>query len=704
MFNEDVAYQRLWRRIVNRYAFTRNIQYTNAIEKLYKKQPELTYQALKSFSEERERLEPLQVQAYFSQLLQLQQKRVGGVDPEYLLQILLGLELDHAWRWFYFGLHQNKQQLQRYFSSEDEQSQALFEGLKKGVSAFDVERVLRYYADALTGPGQPLKFHPKDSTAPLDHDYLHLPDRVMAYPDGEALVDQDEDLHFWLYKWLITHEQGHRQAGTYFYEAEDEETGRQALIEYLQSFTDPFMAEALFHLFEDVRVEAHLLRQYPGFEAGRAQLMQLEFAFRPEPESPRERFLEALLQQLHWGKSHIRPEKPWQAGFEKLLKESEGLLEKTSSVSDTIRITGLAYAQLETLFSEPRLREPLSLTLLPYELPLLLDPPPASPSSSDQMRHLWNEPAEDDNPEEDTHEDSTEGDISFKQAFKYDEWDYREQSYRTNWCALHEQPPGEVTAVSTLNAPQVAQIRRAFEWMAEEDWTRQKRQLEGDEIDLDAWVEGMTDLRAGQPLPEKLYTQQLRKKRDLCATILLDQSDSTARLTPTGEPVIGVEREALRYLCEALEALRDEYAIYTYSGDGRGQVDCFPLKTFEEHYGLTVQYRLQALQPLSQNRDGCAIRHITKRMEMQPARTKLLLHITDGKPWDHGYTQKYALEDTKKAIQEARAQGIKVFGVICDPYAPAYVKSTYGPGRSVILKDINGLSDLLLGLYRKITW
>jgi len=704
MFNNDVAYQRLWRRIINRYPFTRGEQYTNAIEKLFKKQPELTYEVIKTLSEERQRLEPLQLQAYFSQIFQLQQKKVTSVHPGYLLEVILGLDLDHAWRWFYFGLHQKKQQLQHYFSTEDERSQALFEGLKKGVSAFDVERILRYYSDALTGPGQPLKFHPKDSTAPMDHDFLHLPDRVMAYPDGEVAVGQDEDLHFWLYKWLITHEQSHRQAGTYFYQAEDEEAGRQSLIDYLQSFTDAWMAEALFHLFEDVRVEAHLLRQYPGFEAGRDQLMQLEFAFRPEPDASRERFLEALLQQLHWGKSHIALEKPWQSDFKLLLNESNILREKTSTVNDTIRITDLAYEKLGKLFNEPKLREPLSLTLLPYELPLLLDSPPSSPSSSDQMRQLWNEPSEDEDSEEDMHDDSTEGDASLKQAFKYDEWDYREQTYRINWCALYEQVPGEVKAVSILNAPQVTQIRRAFEWMAEEDWTRQKRQLEGDEIDLDAWVEGMTDLRAGQPLPEKLYTKQLRKKRDLCAAILLDQSDSTARLTPTGEPVIGVEREALRYLCEALEALRDEYAIYTYSGDGRGQVDCFPLKKFEEHYGLTVQYRLEALQPLSQNRDGCAIRHITKRMEMQPARTKLLLHITDGKPWDHGYTQKYGLEDTKKAIQEARAQGIKVFGVICDPHAPAYVKNTYGPGRSVILKDINGLSDLLLGLYKKITW
>lgn len=704
MFNNDVAYQRLWRRIVSRYPVVRNVQYVEAVEQLFKKQPELTYQSLKSLSEERERFEPFQIQAYFSQLLQLQQKKVEAIDPEYLLDVLLKLDIDQAWRWFHFGLHQKKDQLQSYFSSSDEQSQMLFNGLKKGISAFDVERILRYYADALTDFAQPLKFHPKDSTAPLDHDSLHLPDQLMAYADGQASVEDEESLHFWLYKWLITHEQSHRQAGTYFYEAEDEESGRQSLIDYLQSFTDPLLAEALFHLFEDVRIESHLLRQYPGFQIGRNQLMNLEFAFRPEPESGRERFLEALLQQLHWDKSHIRLEKSWKADFESLLKASETLREKTSSVHDTVRITDLAYEQIEKLFDEPRLRESLSLTLLPYELPLLLDPPPSSSSPADQMRQLWNEPSEDEDAEEDTHEDSTEGDISFKQAFKYDEWDYREQMYRTNWCALHEQVPEEVTAVSALDAPQVAQIRRAFEWMAEEDWTRQRRQLEGDEIDLDAWVEGMTDLRAGQPLPEKLYTQQLRKKRDLCAAILLDQSDSTARLTPTGEPVISVEREALRYLCEALEALRDEYAIYTYSGDGRGQVDCYPLKKFEERYGLTVQYRLEALQPLAQNRDGCVIRHIAKRMETLQVRTKLLLHITDGKPWDHGYTQKYALEDTKKAIQEARAQGIKVFGVICDPHAPAYVKNTYGPGRSVVLKDINGLSDLLLGLYRKITW
>lgn len=706
MFGGDVTFRRLWRRIAQRYPFAQKAKFNDALERLYKQAPEKTYAALQALGEERQRLDPDEINAYFVQLLTLQaQAPTQEIDPKSLLETLVQLGVARAWRWFNFGLHQQDSSERRaYFARENETSQATFDGLNQGVSAYEVERVLRYYAEALTGPGWPVKFVPQESLRPHSPDALSLPDHLWAYPLTQTATGQDgEDLYFRLYKWLITHELGHRHGGTYRVAgAEDQEAGRALLAEFTQSFSDPYLAEGLFHLFEDVRIEAYLLRQYPGFQAERNALLASEFPFRPTPFGDRDRFLEALLQRLHWKRTRLSLSELSQTALEQVLEAAQMLDQPASTVDDALRLTRVAYYQVDELFDQPRLLEPLSLSLFPHESTLYLDPP-KTPSQQRCPRAWHEEPSEDGDHDPAEVEDDLDDNLGAR-AFRYDEWDCRAGRYRPNWCTVYERLPAEAETISTLFDPRVSQVRRAFEWMAEEDWKRQRRQLEGDEIDLEAWVEGVVDRRVGLPLPEKIYTQRLRKNRDLCAAIVVDQSDSTARLTPSGQPVINVEREALRYLCEALEALHDEYALFSYSGDGRGHVDCFTLKAFDERYGLTVQRRLEALRPLAQNRDGCVLRHITQQMNARSARTKLLLHISDGRPWDHGYAQRYALEDTKKAVQEARAQGIKVFGVICDPYAPTRVKDTYGKGRVLVVQKVEELSELLLGLYRKITW
>lgn len=699
MFNGDLAYQRLWRRITRRYPFARGQAFAKDAQALFERDPDFTYRVLKAVGDERRRVEVAQLRAFFNQMLLLPPKALGQVDPQPVFEVLFALPLEQAQRWFHFGLHRFPEQLEAYLSGAEETSALVFEGLVQGLSAFDNEHVLRYYSDALAGGKRKLKFLPADSTAPAHPQWLTLPDRVAAYPLSQ---DGEEDAHFLLFKWLITHAQSHRQAGTYRWRAKDEAQGRANLNAWLNGFADPLLLEALFHLFEDVRAEAHLLRQYPGFRVARQRLMSLELAFRPHPRNKRQRFLEALLQRLHWDEPNFNVPAAWRRPLEALCAAAAALRQPSATVDASVVLAETAYDNLGQLFAGPPLDEPLHVVLLPYEARLLLSPPGAD-GRLQQPQTAWAKGPKE-HLEEVDREPSSVGDGALPaHAQHYDEWDYHSHQYRLKWCALHEGVAPQADAITALDAHQVNRVRRAFEWMAQEDWVRQKRQLQGDEVDVDAWVEGCIDRRAGLHLPEKLYNQALRKRRELCAAILLDQSDSTARLTPSGQSVIEVERKALRYLCEALEVLHDEYAIFAYSGEGRKRVDCFTLKAFDEAYGLKTQRRLEALCPLSQNRDGCALRHLTRVMLTRQARTKLLLHITDGRPWDHDYTQRYALEDAKRAVQEAQGVGVKVFGVICDPHAPAYVRHTYGPGRYVIVEHLDDLAKRLLGLYRRVT-
>jgi len=697
----DTPFRRLWRRVTQRYPATRDAGAQAPVAALAEREPDFAYALLKTLSEGEPRLGAGQAPAFLRQARALFERL--GADEALLpplYEAVSALAPEQGWRWVHFGLSQEAPRA--YFSGDSERARAALHGLKTGFSAHEVERVLGFYAEALTGSGLRLRFRELDrAPAVLEAEpVVSLPDRLYAYPSVER--PHAADPSFWLYKWLLTHELGHREAGTYALDgAETLQAGHAALGARARALADPHLAEGLFHLFEDVRVEAWLCAQYPGFRTERERLLALEWAFRAGPLAGRAGFLEALVQTLHWGRTGAPTPPAWREALGTLAADAEALREAGATAEDAWALGERAYRWLEGLFDEPPLNAPPEPGLFHGEPALhLTAPAPSQPSAREWRRLPAHGPGEEDELEPGPEE---EDGVRANGGFRYDEWDFRAGRYLPAWCALHERPPAEADVWRRGEAHRTAQIRRAFEWMAEEDWARQRRQLEGDELDLDTWVEGMVDRRAGQPLPEKLYTQRLRRQRDLCAAVVLDASDSTARLTPGGAPVIQVEREALGYLCEALEALRDEYALFAYSGDGRAQVDCYCLKGFEEPWAPAVGRRLEALHPLSQNRDGCALRHVTQRLKTRPARTKLLLHITDGKPWDHGYHQRYALADTKRAVQEARAQGIKTFGVICDPHAPAQVKLTYG-GRAVILDDLDDLSELLLGVYRRITW
>ncbi|HXC66527.1 MAG TPA: nitric oxide reductase activation protein NorD, partial [Nitrospiraceae bacterium] len=167
--------------------------------------------------------------------------------------------------------------------------------------------------------------------------------------------------------------------------------------------------------------------------------------------------------------------------------------------------------------------------------------------------------------------------------------------------------------------------------------------------------------------------------------------------------VIDVEKEGLVLLCEALEAVGDQYALYGYSGQGRGQVDFLILKDFDDELGGKAAQRLGGLSPMQQNRDGAAIRHATAKLLAREARTRLLVLINDGRPLDDGYKDEYSLEDTKMSLREARRQGVHPFCVTIDREADAYVRRMYGDVQFMVIDHVEALPLRLPRIYQQLT-
>jgi len=291
---------------------------------------------------------------------------------------------------------------------------------------------------------------------------------------------------------------------------------------------------------------------------------------------------------------------------------------------------------------------------------------------------------------------------------RYPEWDHAIDDYRLNWCRVVERAAEEgngdiVGATLSAHGSEVSALRRFFESLRPPGLRRVSGQADGDDLDVDAAVRMCAELAAGADLSDRIYIRRERKERDVAAAFLIDVSGSTSRQLDSGRRVIDLEKEGLVLLCEALEAVGDQYALYGYSGQGRGQVDFLVIKDFNDRLGGKAAQRLDGLVPMRQNRDGAAIRHATAKLLAREARTRLLVLISDGRPLDDGYKDEYSLEDTKAALREARQRGLHPFCITIDREADGYVRRMYGDVQFAVIDHLEALPKRLPRIYQRLT-
>jgi nitric oxide reductase NorD protein len=200
-----------------------------------------------------------------------------------------------------------------------------------------------------------------------------------------------------------------------------------------------------------------------------------------------------------------------------------------------------------------------------------------------------------------------------------------------------------------------------------------------------------------------VYIRREKRERNVAVAFLVDVSGSTSRQLEGGRRVIDVEKESLVLLCEALEAVGDQYGLFAYSGQGRSSIDFLTIKDFDDRLGAATAHRLGGLGPRRQNRDGAAIRHASAKLMAREAKTRILILLSDGRPLDDGYKDDYALEDTRKALREARHQHIDPFCVTIDREADAYLRRMYGDVDFAVIDRTESLPTKLPTIYRRLT-
>ena len=285
---------------------------------------------------------------------------------------------------------------------------------------------------------------------------------------------------------------------------------------------------------------------------------------------------------------------------------------------------------------------------------------------------------------------------------RYPEWDYTRQRFRPDYCLLRETEvaPGDPEFVADTRRKYhglIKSIRRSFEALLG-GVRLERRQPEGDDIDLDALVEARVDVCHGDEPGCGVHTRLRDTRRSIAVLFMVDMSGSTRGW------VNDAEREALVLLCEALETIGDRYAIYGFSGRTHQRVELYRIKRFGERYGRIVQTRIAGIRPRAYTRMGAPIRHLGGLLRDEPARHKLLVTLSDGKPEDYGsYTGRYGIEDTRHALLEQRRAGVHPFCITIDREGGDYLPYMYGPANYAVIDSVPRLPLKVADIYRRLT-
>lgn len=297
--------------------------------------------------------------------------------------------------------------------------------------------------------------------------------------------------------------------------------------------------------------------------------------------------------------------------------------------------------------------------------------------------------------------------VKLDEGIPYPEWidrfgrlEPRHVLVRPVACA--ESDDGWAESALRQHGPLVRQVRDRFA-MLRAQRLRLRAQRAGDELDLDACVRALIDVKTRRVPSDRLYQSTRATRQPLAIGILVDVSGSTKHMLPDGRSVLDVERLSLLLADEALRALGDPYAMMAFSGHGRHDVRFMTIKGFAEHEPAAVRRRVSSLSPVGNTRLGAAVRHATAVLSAQRVRRKVLLVLTDGRPNDvDRYQGSDGVEDSRHAVLAARSVGVVIFCLTVDVVEADYLPHLFGVGGYRVMSDAAQLPAALVHFFERL--
>ena len=290
----------------------------------------------------------------------------------------------------------------------------------------------------------------------------------------------------------------------------------------------------------------------------------------------------------------------------------------------------------------------------------------------------------------------------------YPEWDYELGRTRPNWVTVRENEPDlprtPVGMSGTSEAEAVARrVTAIARGAAIGRRIREKRQLEGEMLDIDASIAAMIERRGKQPPDIRVFQREIPGPRELALLLLLDLSQSTADKGRDGRSVLSVEQDAAAILGAAFDAAADSLAIHGFNSDTREKVRYVKFKDFTEPMDAVVAARLRAMTSAHSTRLGAALRHAGTYLQRRRSFRRVLLVLTDGEPSDIDVQDpRYLVEDARQAVLALRRAGIDVLAFGLGQGSFQALDRVVGHKRSLRVPRIGTLPERVMQLYAQL--
>ncbi|MBS4173120.1 hypothetical protein [Bacillus sp. FJAT-49736] len=258
-----------------------------------------------------------------------------------------------------------------------------------------------------------------------------------------------------------------------------------------------------------------------------------------------------------------------------------------------------------------------------------------------------------------------------------------------------------------------------------EEYEKLKGNISGYQIKLKKMIEKILEHKRTQPHTDMQYgrlskkllpfftdknprlfykKQEYSREIDAVFTLLVDCSASMADKMSKTKLGITLFHEALK----SVNVVHEVVGFWEDTSEATKSKQPNYFKNVIDFYSSTNKKtgpEIMQLQPEEDNRDGFAIRHMTRKLMWRNEKQKFLLIFSDGEPAAFGYEQN-GIVDTHEAVLEARKRGIEVINIFLSntPVEEGQrnvLHNIYG-NFSIILSDVGELPNVLFPLLRKL--
>ncbi|MEJ2508894.1 MAG: nitric oxide reductase activation protein NorD [Gammaproteobacteria bacterium] len=661
------------------------------------------------------------VRGYLNLIHSLSAKVPRGLRPmlAHLDELFTKLTLGGLRRWANWGAQAHGRDFKaqvEYFNLESADSKAVLQRERRGTLFVDVQRKLNFYLRALWGRDFFMRptsgdYESREGYKPyIENRLIHVPDAFDDYADVTGTE---------LYRATAAHAAAHIAYSTGPISAEG--------LNSVQMF--------MVGLFEDARIEHLAVHEFPGLGKLWRRIHEgvREVSCPTEPVVDlAERLAHALL-DADYADDHPwiqearaafaeeiakRPEDnqlSWDLGVTFLNKLGEHAKVPSLRVLESIAIpyrddNRFIWQFAENVWEETeyvpashrQVRKTVSVIEMVNELDCEL--------AGDDAQEIWRLETPFYLDQEGCTINELEGTEPISDPYHYPEWDYQVQLNRPDWVTVLEkrQPKGDPEDIDNILVeykPIASRLKHIMDAMQPRGIVRQRHQEDGDEIDINAAIRAMVDLRMGETPDPRINIRYIRKVRDLAVLVLLDLSESTNEvLGDSDRPVIQLAREASTLLSWAIDGIGDPFAIHGFASDGRHDVQYYRFKDFDQPFDDKAKSRLAGMQGGLSTRMGGALRHAGHYLLNQPQQKKLILLVSDGEPADIDERDpQYLRHDTKKAVEELATRGVMTYCLTLDPEADDYVSRIFGANAYTVVDHVQRLPERLPTLFMNLT-